>query len=181
MLVALGLSMDCAAVSIAGSIAMPGLPKHAMLRAAACFGLFQAGMLVLGWLLGHTVVGAVEDYDHWVAFALLLIVGARMIDESLGAGNPGRERTDVTRGLTLLTLSVATSIDALAVGLGLGFLGSRLAVASSVVGVTAFLVTLAGFLVGRAVGASLGRWAEVVGGMVLIGIGVRIVVTHVWQ
>jgi putative Mn2+ efflux pump MntP len=172
--------MDCLAVSIAGSISMQSLSSRQVLRVSFAFGFSQAAMLVLGWLAGQTVVDIVENYDHWVAFGLLALVGARMIWESFGSDEDPRQRTDITKGLALLTLSVATSIDSLAVGLSLAFLESRLLIAALIIGSVTFVISAAGFYSGRRIGGSLGRWAEAIGGIVLIGIGLRILLTHIY-
>jgi len=142
------------------------------------FGLFQAGMLTLGWLAGHTIVDIIESFAHWMAFGLLSLVGARMLWESSHSDEDDRQRTDITKGLALLTLSVATSIDSLAVGLSLAFLESRLLVAAIAIGSVAFLFTATGFYFGSRIGRLLGRWAEVLGGIVLIGLGLRILLEH---
>ena len=178
LLIALGLSMDCLAVAIAGSISMQGFSYRQALRTSLSFGFFQFGMLILGWLAGKTLVDIVGHYDHWVAFALLSVVGARMIWEARSSHKDDQKRTNITEGIALITLSVATSIDALAVGLSLAFLKSRIMIAALIVGGVAFLVTGAGFYAGRRIGTWFGRWATAVGGVVLIGIGVRILVTH---
>jgi manganese efflux pump family protein len=148
-----------------------------MLRASLSFGLFQAIMPVLGWLAGRTFVNFIGGFDHWLAFGLLGFVGGRMLWESF---HPEREekRTDITKGLILLTLSIATSIDALAVGLSFAFLKVNILTASLTIGFTAFLVTIIGFLLGKKVGELVGRSAELIGGLILIGIGVRILLTH---
>jgi len=179
LLIAVSLSLDCLAVAVAGSISMPSFSPRQVLRTSLSFGLFQAGMLVLGWLLGQTIVDIIESFAHWVAFGLLALVGARMLWEALHADREGAKRTDITRGFALLTLSVATSIDALAVGLSLAFLESRLLVAAITVGSVAFIFTAAGFYSGRRIGSLLGRWAEVLGGVVLIGLGLRILLTEI--
>ena len=177
--IGIGVSMDCLAVAIAASVANRSLSRLQIGRASFSFGAFQAVMLVLGWLLGQTVVDIIEDYDHWLAFGLLLLIGARMIKESLESDEDDRPETDITRGFALLSLSVATSIDSLAVGLSLGFLESRLLVAAVAIGSVAFLFTAVGFYFGRRIGSLFGRWAEVLGGAVLIGLGIRIVVVEI--
>lgn len=179
LLTGLGLSMDCFAVAIVGSLSMQSPSRRQVLRVSFSFGAFQAGMLVIGWLAGRTVVDTIESYDHWIAFALLFAVGAKMVHGALNLGGDERERTDITRGTALLLVSLATSIDALAVGLSLAFLRSKILIAGVVVGGVTFLVTGAGFLLGKKIGAATGRWADVVGGVVLIGIGVRVLLTHV--
>lgn len=110
---------------------------------------------------------------------MLALVGARMIWESLHSDEDDAKRTDITKGFALLTLSVATSIDSLAVGLSLAFLESRLLIAAISIGSVAFLFTAAGFYFGRRIGNLLGKWAEVLGGVVLIGLGLRILLTEI--
>lgn len=179
LLIAIGLSADCFAVALGGSISMRRVARLQVLRASTAFGLFQALMPVIGWLVGLTVAGLIADYDHWAAFALLALVGSRMIWESFHSRSERSGGTDFTRGLILLTLSVATSIDALAVGLTFAFLEINIALASVTIGAVAFVVTATGFLLGRKAGALIGKRAEIVGGVVLIGIGLRILLEHI--
>ncbi len=171
--------MDCLAVAIAGSISMQNLSLRQVLRTSFSFGFFQMGMLIVGWLAGQTVVDIIESYAHWVAFGLLSLIGAKMIRDFFDSGDDAHQRTDITRGLPLITLSVATSIDSLAVGLSLAFLESGILVAAVAIGSITFLITGAGFYSGKKIGSLLGRWAEVFGGVVLIGIGLRILLTEI--
>jgi putative Mn2+ efflux pump MntP len=177
LLIAVGLSADCFAVALCGSCAMKSLTRFQILRAALSFGLFQAVMPVLGWFAGRTFVGFISSFDHWLAFGLLGFVGGKMIWESF---HPEKEekQIDVTKGFLLLTLSVATSIDALAVGLSFAFLKVNILTASLTIGVTAFLITIIGFITGRKAGEIIGKRAELIGGLILVGIGVRILLTH---
>ena len=179
LLIALGLSADCFAVALSGSIAMRTVSRLQILRTSLAFGLFQALMPVLGWLAGRTVVELIADYDHWVAFILLTLIGSRMIWESFRSRDRRTERTDITKGLLLLTLSLATSIDALAVGLTFAYLEVNIVMAVSTIGLVAFMATAIGFLLGREAGNLIGRRAEAIGGVVLIGIGFRILLTHI--
>ena len=135
-------------------------------------------MPVLGWLAGRTIVGYVENYDHWVAFALLAFVGGRMLWESFHSEHDTK-KTDVTRGMPLLVLSIATSIDAMAVGLSFAFLEVNMVVASLTIGIIAFLITATGFVIGKKSGKMLGKRAELIGGIILIAIGLRILLTHI--
>jgi len=178
-LIAIALSADCFAVALGGSISMRTLSHLQVFRVSLAFGLFQALMPVLGWLVGQAVVEIIADYDHWVAFILLAIVGGRMIWESFRAGETCSKNTDITKGFLLLTLSVATSIDALVVGLSFAFLEISILTASLTIGIVALVVTAIGFLMGRKLGSLIGRRAEAVGGAVLIGIGLRILLTHI--
>ena len=174
LLVALGLSADCFAVALCGSLS-GRLNRLQILRASLAFGFFQAAMCLLGWLAGTTVIDLISGYDHWIAFGLLALVGGHMVWESLRA--EGEVHRDVTHGWQLLILSLATSIDALAVGLSFGVLQTNIALASGIIGATALLVSVLGFNIGRRVGGLIGRRAETVGGIVLILIGLRILLT----
>ena len=178
LLIALALSADCFAVALSGSIYIRTLSFAPILRTALTFGAFQAVMPVLGWLAGRTVVHFIAGYDHWVAFILLALVGGRMIWESFRPrGN--QRRIDISKGLLLVTLAVATSIDALAVGLTFAFLEVNIAIACLIIGVVAFGVTIAGFTLGRKVKTWLGKYAEAIGGVILIAIGLRVLLTHI--
>ncbi|MCK4723525.1 MAG: manganese efflux pump [Dehalococcoidia bacterium] len=179
LLIAIGLSADCFAVALGGSISMKTLSRLQIFRVSLAFGLFQALMPVLGWLAGQTLVKIIADYDHWAAFILLAIVGGRMIWESFRSEETRSENADITKGFLLLTLSVATSIDALVVGLSFAFLEISIITASLTIGIVALVVTAIGFLLGRKLGSLIGRRAEALGGVVLIGIGLRILLTHI--
>lgn len=179
LLIAIGLSADCFAVALSGGISNRNYMARQVLRVAASFGLFQAAMPVLGWLAGETIVEYIAGYDHWVAFGLLVLVSGRMLWESFRFRYSLEKEIDITRGISLLVLSVATSIDALAVGLSFAFLKVNIAVASPTIGTVAFLVTALGFVVGRNVGKLVGRWAEIVGAVILLVIAFRILLSHV--
>jgi putative Mn2+ efflux pump MntP len=119
----------------------------------------------------------IASYDHWIAFGLLLIIGGRMIWESFEKDNKHKD-TDITRGVLLITLALATSIDALAVGLSFSFLKINILYASSIIGITAFVMTAIGFWLGRRVSIMLGKRAKLAGGIVLIAIGTKILLEH---
>ena len=169
--------MDAFAVSIAAGLAIERLTGRHVFRMAFHFGLFQFMMPVAGWLAGRQVAGLIGAWDHWVAFALLGIIGGRMLwDARRGRG--ARRKGDPTRGWTLVVLSVATSIDALAVGLSMAVLGVSIWLPSIVIGLVAATMSGVGICFGRRVGARGGRLADAIGGAVLIAIGVRILVEH---
>ena len=180
LVIAIGLSADCFAVAFSGSISMQRVTPFQVTRTALSFGLFQIMMPVLGWLVGRTVVDAIAGYDHWLALTLLAFIGGKMIRESFKTENSRPAGTDITKGVTLLTLSVATSIDALAVGLTFAFLEVNITLASLTIGIVAFVVTAIGFLVGRKAGRLMGKRAEAIGGLILIAIGLRILLTHLF-
>ena len=176
-LVAVALAMDASAVALAAGICLPQVTWRHTFRLAWHFGLFQALMPVLGWLLGLSFRFAVETFAPWIAFALLAFVGGRMVKEGM-SGDKAEDctRKDPTRGKTLIMLSVATSIDALAVGLSLSVLGAPIVMPAVVIGLTCAVFTALALHLGRLAGRvqKLSHWAETLGGLVLIAIGVRI-------
>jgi len=176
--IAVGLAMDAFATAIAVSVNLGRVTGRQVFRLAWHFGFFQAMMPVIGWFAGVSVERWIKAWDHWLALALLGVVGGRMIISGLRGRDEGPARLDPTRGASLVVLSVATSIDALAVGLGFAALGVRIWVPSVVIGVTAGLLTLVGILIGSRLGGRFGRRTEVVGGALLIAIGFRILVVH---
>ncbi|MBI4282274.1 MAG: manganese efflux pump [Chloroflexi bacterium] len=177
-LVGVGLAMDCFAVAIGSGMLGRSLTHKDFLRASVFFGVFQGGMLALGWVAAFSVDEYISSVDHWIAFALLGFVGTRAIWGTLRNDGTDDGAVDVGRMGNLLLLSLATSIDAMAVGLGLALVDSNLAVTSLVVGVLTFLIALAGFYLGQSTGSMLGKPARLLGGAILIGIGLKILVSH---
>lgn len=171
------LAMDAFAVAMVTTLALDHVTRRHVFRLAFHFGLFQALMLALGWLFGSAAFAYVAAYNHWIAFVLLVFVGGRMIYEALRGGQ--RSAPDRTRGWDLVLLSLATSIDALAVGLSLALIDSRIVVPAVVVGAVAAVFTLVGMGIGRRIGLWWGKSVEVLGGGVLIAIGIRILWGHV--
>ena len=180
MLIALGLSADCFAVAISGSVSREKLPLLSVIRASIVFGTFQALMAVSGWFVGRTILELISEYDHWLAFALLSIIGGKMVWESFHSADNGARNTDITRGFLLLTLAVATSIDALAIGLTFAFMKINITLAGITIGLVTLIVSVIGFWIGKNVGRLVGSRAEMVGGLVLIGIGIKILLEHTW-
>jgi putative Mn2+ efflux pump MntP len=178
--IALALAMDAFAVAIATGVRLKRVSLRQFFRLAWHFGLFQALMPVIGWTAGLTVRDAIERYDHWIAFALLAYVGGNMIREAFKLEKDARRQNDPTRGLTLVMLSVATSIDALAVGLTIAMLKVPIWTPALIIGLVAGAFTVAGLHLGKSVGSAerLSPIAEVLGGVVLLGIGVKILIEH---
>ncbi len=174
---ALALAMDAFAVSAAVSASLPKVTGRHVFRLAFHFGLFQFLMPVCGWLGGSLVARHLAVVDHWLAFALLLVLGARMIWNASTGAEAAAEK-DPTRGASLVLLSVATSIDALAIGLSLGLLEVKIWFPAVVIGLVAGVLSFVGTALGRRIGPALGAWAGRVGGAVLIAIGARILVQH---
>ena len=170
--------MDAFSVSVAASIRIKQMTWRHSFRLAFHFGLFQFFMPLLGYAAGIYVEKLVSSFDHWVAFGLLAIVGGRMIWESFTHDEDNSERKDPSRGLTLIMLSLATSIDAVAVGLSLGVLGEEILFPSIVIGVVCLVLSAVGTVIGRKIGEIGGAWVERFGGVVLILIGAKIVFDH---
>ncbi len=179
ILIAIGLSADCFAIALSGGISNKNHAWPQILRVSFSFGLFQALMPVLGWLAGRTVVEFIADYDHWVAFTLLVIVSGRMFWKSFRPERSQDKEVDITKGFLLLTLSIATSIDALAVGLSFAFLKVNIALASPTIGAIAFIVTMIGFILGKRVSKVIDKRAEALGGIILLAIAFRILLSHI--
>jgi putative Mn2+ efflux pump MntP len=177
-LIALGLAMDAFAVALSGGFAGGKATPRQTIRLAFHFGLFQFLMPILGWAAGLTVQNLIQAYDHWVAFALLAGIGGKMVYESSKMGKEEKKVSDITRGASLILLSLATSIDALAVGLSLSFLHVRILYPSAVIGIVCFVLTAFGFAFGNRLGKLLGKRVELLGGLVLVGIGAKILVEH---
>lgn len=180
LIIAIGLAMDCFAVSLCIGSSPAPKSSRSIFRVSFHFGLYQGGMALLGWLLGSTVVDLIANFDHWIAMALLSWIGGRMIREGLSGrdGLPVKECDDPSRGGTLIMLSIATSIDALGVGLSLALLKIDVLPASLIIGAVSLVLSIVGLLSGKRLSQRFGKRVEVMGGLVLVMIGLRIVVTH---
>lgn len=174
--IAIGLSMDAFAVSISNAVSIRNFTKKQACLQALYFGGFQMLMPLLGWYLGNGVGSYVESFGHWIAFILLAIIGGNMI-VSAHSNKETKETIHLTHK-TLLLQAIATSIDALAVGIGLGILHINIFVACSLIGCTTFVCSLAGAKVGSLLGDALEEKAELLGGVILIAIGVKLLLEH---
>ncbi|MBN2216345.1 MAG: manganese efflux pump [Pirellulales bacterium] len=175
---AVGLAMDALAVAIvAGMTVARVTPRHTF-RIAFHFGLFQFLMPVLGWAAGRRLAGALVDYDHWIVFGLLALIGGKMLYEA-GQNAEINGRSDPTRGWMLVTLSIATSIDALAVGLSMALLDDgSIWFSAVVIGMVAAAFSAVGITFGSRLGARWSHWSEIVGGVILILIGGKVLLSH---
>ena len=175
--IAFGLAMDAFAVSITSGITIRYLRiKHA-LRIGIFFGLFQAVMPLIGWLAGRSLRDFISGVDHWIAFGLLSLIGCKMIYESFKMESSEKESNPLNV-YVLLVLSVATSIDALAVGISFAFLRISIAAPIIVIGAVTFLLSFLGTFVGNRLGHFFEKKIEIVGAFILIGIGIKILVDH---
>lgn len=175
LLIAVGLAMDALTVSICGGLVLKEARLKHALRMGLFFGGFQAGMPVLGWLAGRGLAGFIEAADHWIAFGLLAAIGGKMIHDALGKTHA---TMDPSRIGVLLMLSIATSIDALAVGVTFALLGGPILAPALTIGAVTFLLSVAGVLSGHRLGHGFESKVGVAGGLILIGIGVKILVEH---
>lgn len=176
--IALALAMDAFAVALGTGMNLATLTGRHLFRLGFHFGLFQALMPVIGWLAGLTVQQQVAAWDHWIAFGLLAFVGGHMLREAFTDQDDKAAASDPTRGMSLVLLSVATSIDALAVGFSLSLLGVSIWTPALVIGLVAGVLTVIGMLLGRRAGDRWGPRVEIAGGLILIGIGLKILVEH---
>jgi len=178
LLIAVGLAMDSLAVSISGGIVMRPFCMRQSLRLALTMGIFQGGMTLLGWLMGVSFSSYITAFDHWIAFILLGFLGGKMIYESFG-----EEETTISSfsTKTLLTLGVATSIDALAVGVSMAFLKTSIYFPAFIIGFVTFALSLIGVIGGYRFGKIKGINVELFGGIILIAIGVKILIEHLME
>jgi len=174
---ALALAMDAFAVALGTGAVLSRLTGRHLFRLGFHFGLFQALMPVIGWLAGQTIIQWVSAWDHWIAFGLLAVIGGRMIFEACSDAEKNDEK-DPTKGLSLVLLSIATSIDALAVGFSLSVIGVSIWMPALVIGLVAGVLTIAGMLLGGRIGNRWGSRVEIFGGIILIGIGLKILAEH---
>ncbi|MDD1676364.1 MAG: manganese efflux pump MntP family protein [Methanomicrobiales archaeon] len=167
--------MDAMAVSICAGLAQSAGRISYGLKLAALFGLFQFGMPVLGWIIGTAFDTIISGIDHWLAFGILAVIGAKMLYESRKSAC---SRTPVHSITVLLALALATSIDAFAVGLSYAFLAAPIALPALTIGIITFILSFSGYLGGSRLGDAAGRWAELSGGAILLGIGIKILLEH---
>ena len=178
--IAVGLAMDAMAVSVAAGLTVERVTRRHVFRVGFHFGLFQAIMPLIGWAIGRSFASHVQAFDHWIAFILLVIIGGKMLwearqDEELDSE---KAKTDPTRGMSLVTLSVATSIDALAVGLSMAMVGVSVWLPALIIGLVTAILSIVGIIFGSRLGLRFRTWADTFGGIVLILIGLKILVEH---
>ena len=180
ILIALALAVDAFAVALASGVSLCQVSGRQIFRLAFHFGLFQAGMNIIGWAAGLSVRTLLESMAHWLAFGLLALVAAKMINDAITGREEEEQKIDPTRGFTLVMLSVATSIDSLAVGLSFSVLNVSIWLPAAIIGVVATLLTVIGLKLGCLLGSAskIGARAEIAGGLVLLGIGFNILYQH---
>lgn len=184
LLISVGLAMDCCAVSIGlGTSKLAGVDlkeRFALgLRVGLLFGFFQATMAVLGWISGTQFKDLVSDYDHWIAFLILAIVGVKMIHGARKVQNRATCKKPVKKRL-LVVLALATSIDALAVGVSFAFLDVKIFQASVLIGLASFILSFLGVELGHRLGCYIEKRVEILGGLILVALGLKILMEHLY-
>lgn len=179
LLLSVGLAMDAFAVSLGIGTADEIKTRRGKIRLAFHFGIFQAGMTALGWVIGGSIVTYIMNVDHWIAMALLGYVGFNLIRSGI-KNDESAFKQDPSTGKTLVLLSVATSIDAFAVGLSIVFLKIPILLSIAAIGIVACLLSAVGLFAGTRLGETFGKRMEILGGLILIGIGIRVVITHLF-
>lgn len=177
---AIGLSFDSFAVSVISGLNLPHIRFFQAAKVAIFLALFQALMPLVGWLVGNSMKSLIEPVDHWIAFGLLCLIGGKMILESFSSGE-AREIKNPLQIRVILTLSLATSIDALAVGFSFATLLNRILVAVFIIGAVTFVASMLGILLGKKTGPKINRYSEIIGGLILIAIGSKILIEHLMQ
>ncbi len=180
ILTSIGLAMDALAVSVSGGLNLEKANIRKAVKMALTFGIFQAGMPVIGYYAAHSFKSYIEHFDHWIAFGLLVFIGLKMIWEAFHEESVNN-KTNHFEIRTLLLLAVATSIDALAVGISFALLDIQILMAVIMIGITTFILSFLGVMIGCRVGCHFSQWADVIGGVILIGIGVNILFEHMIQ
>lgn len=191
LLTSIALSMDAFAVSITKGMTIKNITTKLAFKIAFFFGLFQGGMPLIGWALGISFEGYIKAFDHWIALILLSFLGIKMIYESIKGEDEDEVALDIAQDNTqnnfnendiktkdLIVLSVATSIDALAVGVSFAFLNISIVSVVSAIAIITFIVCFIGVLIGKQIGPILKNYAEIIGGIILIGIGINIFNEH---
>ncbi len=176
ILIGTGLAMDCFAVSVSCSLGKNTITPALALKIAFFFGLFQALMPVFGWLLGLSFKGLIAGFDHWIAFGLLSIIGMKMLIEAFK--NENEKDLQITRFRVLLGLSLATSIDAMIVGISFAVLELNILLTIGIIGFVTFIISLLGIYIGKKFTFISAKKAEIIGGLVLVGIGTKILIEH---
>jgi putative Mn2+ efflux pump MntP len=182
ILIGVSLAFDAFAVSISAGISDRNLKAFYVIRGSLFFGVFQFIMPVTGWFLGKAFVSYIEAFDHWIAFALLVFIGGRMLAGALPRKNkerPTEKSIDIQHIGNLTILAFATSIDALAVGLSFSMVNQAIWIPATIIGCITFVLCFFGFEFGKKIGLAFETYSQIIGGLILIGIGIKILLEHI--
>lgn len=178
-LLAIGLSFDSFAVSVCSGLNLPKIGFFQAAKIAIFLAFFQAAMPLIGWLIGNSMKSLIDPVDHWIAFGLLSLIGGKMVIESF-LSSEVREIKNPLHIKVILTLSIATSIDALAVGFSFAAFLEKILIAVFIIGAVTFIASMLGILLGKKTGPSFNKYAEILGGLILIAIGLKILIEHLF-
>ncbi|HAG17244.1 MAG TPA: hypothetical protein DCG69_12100 [Bacteroidales bacterium] len=178
--IAFGLSLDSFAVSLANGLSIKKLNAWLIFKSSANLALFQGIMPFIGWYLASGFQHSIQDYDHWIAFVLLFLIGSKMIFESLKHYHSDEIRSQQLTRLKLIGQGIGTSIDALAVGVSFAFLEIDIVIPVLIIFLVTFILSLIGIQIGKFYGQRLGKKMELLGGLILIGIGIKILLEHLY-
>jgi putative Mn2+ efflux pump MntP len=177
VLIAVGLSFDTFAVSVSAGLSINNIRFWQAIKISLILAFFQALMPLIGWFLGSQIERLIRDYDHWVAFGLLLILGLKMIIESFKIATK-EDKIIFPKLSVIIGMAIATSIDALVVGVSFAFISTNIFLSVLIIGFITFLVAMTGMLFGKTVGNKLGNKMEIIGGLILISIGLKTLIGH---
>lgn len=181
IILSIGLSMDTFAVSITSGFTIRELKIKKILTISLCFSFFQAFMPVIGWLAGLGLKIYIMAIDHWIAFFLLSLIGLKMIYEGIKKRNENKENKKTEMNiLNLIGLSIATSIDALVIGISFAFMDTSIILSILIIGLVTFLFSISGIYIGKLYGQKIDKKIEIIGGLILIGLGTKILLEHIF-
>lgn len=180
LVLGIGLSIDSLAASITTGACAFQIRLYTVLKTALFMAVFQGLMPVVGWLVGSSFKSIIENYDHWVAFVLLLGIGGKMVYEGIQKRDDEELTCKTTSNLMLAGMAFATSIDALIVGIGFGLMSVNIWLAVLIIGVTTFVFSATGVVLGKKLGTKVNKSIEIVGGLILSGLGIKILISHIW-
>ncbi len=179
IIMAIGLSIDSLAASITTGACCRYLRLKHILKVAMFMAVFQGFMPLIGWLIGSSFKKLIADYDHWVAFVILLGIGAKLMYDGIKAGEDGESsKTDPTKSIVLIGMAIATSIDALILGISFGIIEVNIQLAMLIIAITTFVFSSVGVYIGEKIGNKINKGIEIFGGLVLIGLGFKILLEH---
>ncbi len=176
-LIALGLTGDTLAVSVSTGLSLAKIRFVQAMKIAIVLAVFQSLMPVVGWFLGLQIKDLIKEFDHWIAFLLLAAIGGKMIWESF-ENSHGESSFNPLKLNVLIGIAVATSIDALVVGVSFAFINTNILLSVAIIGFFTFMVSMTGVFIGKKTGALFGKKVEIIGGLILIGIGIKILIEH---
>lgn len=176
-LIAIGLNFDSLAISISTGLVVKHIRFNQAVKIAIVFAFFQGLMPFIGWLIGSQIKDLIKDYDHWIAFTLLFLIGAKMVYESFKK-EEDKKPFNPLKLIVMISMAIAISIDALVVGVSFAFIDINIVLSISIIGALTFIVSMLGMLLGKKAGGIFGKKMEIVGGLILICIGVKILIEH---